>query len=243
MYISNSFQALNQLGQSNCQQSQANNNRTNEEQNLPHHYESIHAFNPIYDLPNEPRRVDESEQSPRLSSDSRLTTDSGIQGSIHSCDQLMARPSRSDVTPQLSTHRPLGHANSEEIRLSPLHDEPSQLANFQTPMKRKQPSFDEIRYLSGVEIIDNQNQLRSPYYTSEHISHSQPLEMLDYPDHKYAFSEQRASYSQTDLSQSHPNASHLQHSKQVPEPYTEPISFRSSLHSILKQSSQLDTMV
>lgn len=234
MYISNSFQAhLNQLGRTDCQQPQASDE---EAQNVPHHYESIHAFNPLHKPPNGPHRVD---QSPRLSSDSRVTTDSGIQSSIHSCDRLTAQASRSDFAPsQVPTHRPLGHTNSEEIRLSPLHDNSLQLSSSQTPMKHKRPSFDEVRYLSGVEMIDNEKQPRSSYYTSGHLSHSQPL---DYPIHQYVFSEERGSYSQSsELSQSYP---HLQHPKQAPEPYVEPVSLRGSLHSILGQNSQLDTMV
>ena len=188
--------------------------------------------------------VEQPDQSPRLSSESHLTTDSGIQSSVHSCDRLTGQTSRSDFAPsQVSTHRPLCHANSEEIRLTPINDDDSEFSNCQRPMKRRQPSFDEVRYLSGVKMIDDEKQPRLSYYTGEHISHSQPLEMMDYPNHKYVFSEQRGSCSQSQLSQSYPSASHLQQSKQTPEPYVEPVSLRSSLHSILGQSSQLDTMV
>lgn len=189
-------------------------------------------------------RVEQPDQSPRLSSESHLTTDSGIQSSVHSCDRFTGQTSRSDFAPsQVSTHRPLCHANSEEIRLTPIHDDDSEFSNCQRPMKRRQPSFDEVRYLSGVKMIDDEKQPRLSYCTGEHISHSQPLEMMDYPNHKYVFSEQRGSCSQSQLSQSYPSASHLQQSKQAPEPYVEPVSLRSSLHSILGQSSQLDTMV
>ena len=188
--------------------------------------------------------VEQPDQSPRLSSESHLTTDSGIQSSVHSCDRLTGQTSRSDFAPsQVSTHRPLCHANSEEIRLTPINDDDSEFSNCQRPMKRRQPSFDEVRYLSGVKMIDDEKQPRLSYCTGEHISHSQPLEMMDYPNHKYVFSEQRGSCSQSQLSQSYPSASHLQQSKQTPEPYVEPVSLRSSLHSILGQSSQLDTMV
>ena len=189
-------------------------------------------------------RVEQPDQSPRLSSESHLTTDSGIQSSVHSCDRLTGQTSRSDFAPsQVSTHRPLCHANSEEIRLTPIHDDDPEFSNCQRPMKRRQPSFDEVRYLSGVKMIDDEKQPRLSYCTGEHISHSQPLEMMDYPNHKYVFSEQRGSCSQSQLSQLYPSASHLQQSKQTPEPYVEPVSLRSSLHSILGQSSQLDTMV
>ena len=244
MYISNSFQAqLDQLGQSDSQQPPVGNNKTEEG---PHVYESIHAVNPMFKNSSKPNSVEQGEQSPRLSSDSRVTTDSGIQGSVHSCDRLTAQTSRSDFAPsQVSTHRPLCHANSEEIRLTPIHDDnDSQFSNHRGQMKHRQPSFDEVRYLSGVKMIDDKNQPRLSYYAGEHLSHSQPLEMMDYPNHRYEFLEHRGSCSQSSqLSQSHPSASHLQQSRQAPEPYVEPVSLRSSLHSILGQSSQLDTMV
>lgn len=193
-----------------------------------------------------PNKVEQGEQSPRLSSDSHVTTDSGIQSSVHSCDRLTGQTSRSDFAPsQVSTHRPLCHANSEEIRLTPIHDDDdSQFSNHRGHIKRRQPSFDEVRYLSGVKMINDEKQPRLSYYTGEHISHSQPLEMTDYRDYRYVFSEQQGSHSQSSqLSQSYPSACHLQQSKQAPEPYVEPVSLRSSLHSILGQSSQLDTMV
>ena len=112
-------------------------------------------------------------------------------------------------------------------------------------MQYRRPSFDELRYMSGIKMTDDE---RPPSYHTEeqHISHSQPLEMIDSPNHNYIFSEQRSSYSQSELSQSYPSVSLLQQQqqfKQPPEPYVEPVSFRSSLHSILGQSSQLDTMV
>ena len=185
----------------------------------------------------------QAEQSPRLSSESHATTDSGIHSRTHSCDRLTAQPSQSDVvSSNASTHPSLAYSRYEDSSLAPIHDE-------QTHIPHRKPSFDELRYMSGVKMIDNDRSPRLSYNTEElHISHSQPLEMIDSPNHNYVFSEQRNSYSQSsELSQSYPSVSHLQEQhqqyKQPPEPYVEPVSFRSSLHSILGQSSQLDTMV
>ena len=243
LYISNSFQAqLNQLGTITDARATEHNDGTGE--NAPHHYESINDF------PNKSARVQQAEQSPRLSSESHGTADSGIHSRTHSCDRLTAQPSQSDVvsshasSSHASAHPTLAYSRSEEITLSPLHDEPSH--STQTPMQYRQPSFDELRYMSGVQVMDNEKQPRLSYYTGEQpLSHSQPLEMIDYPNHKYVFSEQRSCHSQsTELSQSYPSAVHLQQQfKPPPEPYVEPVSFRSSLHSILGQNSQLDTMV
>ena len=181
------------------------------------------------------------DQSPRLSSESHGTTDSGIHSRTHSCDRLTAQPSQSDVvSSHASAHPSLAYSRCEEISVSPLHDESP---HAQTRMQYRQPSFDELRYMSGVKMTDNE---KSPRLLSHHTEgHSQPLEMIDSPSHKYFFSEQRSSHSQSSkLSQSYPSVSHLQQQfKQPPEPYVEPVSFRSSLHSILGQSSQLDTMV
>lgn len=239
LYISNSFQAhLNQLGQSTItdRQIQANNYSATDE--LPHHYDEIKNF------PNRSHGPAQAEQSPRLSSESRVTTDSGIHSRTHSCDRLTAQPSQSDVaSSHASTHPSL--ARCEDSSLAPVHEKQAQ-----TPIQHRQPSFDELRYMSGVKMIDNERSPKLWYNTEEqHISHSQPLEMIDSPNHNYVFSEQRSSYSQSsELSQSYPSVSHLQEDhqqqyKQPPEPYIEPVSFRSSLHSILGQSSQLDTMV
>jgi len=249
VYISNSFQAhLNHLGQSTItstnQQLQANKSsgRTDEvediDQPVVHFYETIHATNPMYDFPNHPRNVVPAQPSPRLSSESRVTTDSGIHSRAHSCDKL-AQASGSDSTPS-RVHKPLELSKSQEISLSPLHDE----SFSNSHVKHRQPSFDEIHYLSGVQMFDNAKQLRLSSCKEERNSHSRSLEMLDYPTHNYVFSEQRDSYSHSsELSQSYPSTSHLQQSKQNPEPYVEPISFHSSLHSILGQNSQLNTMV
>ena len=177
------------------------------------------------------------EQSPRLSSESHGTTDSGIHSRTHSCDRLTAQPSQPDVVSSPRSGQPLLTYSKCEDKV--LYDEPLHTA---APLQCRKPSFDELHYMTGVEIID-EKQPRLSYYTREqNMSHSQPLEMLDQPNHKYVFTEQQSCYSRSsELSQSYP---HLQqHLKQPPEPYVEPVSLRGSLHSILGQSSQLDTMV
>ena len=240
VYISNSFQAqLNQIGQPN--------GGANEPPPV-HFYESIHAFNPMYDLPNNPRRiVPPVEHSPRMSSESHVTCDSGIQSSVHSNERLAQASASNAASSQMPAHRPPAYSKSQEITLSALNDdddddddESSVFSNSR--IKHRQPSFDEVHYLSGVKMCNDKPRLL--YNREEPISRSQPLDTLDYPNHKYVFSDRQASHSQSsELSQSSLSVSHLQQPKQNPEPYVEPIRLRSSLHSILGQSSQLDTMV
>ena len=204
-----------------------------------------------YDLPNNPRRFIQVQRSPRLSSESRITTDSGIQSRAHSCDRLMAGVSDVASPPLQSPHRPLGHSRSAEIDLSQSHEGSMVFVEPQVPMKKRQPSFDEMHYLSNVEYFDDRDSNPPPYYGEDRCSHSQPLETLEYinpqpptpVNHNYVFTDQDTSSQSFSLSQSFPSASHFPQSKTQPEPYVTPVSLRSSLHSILAQNSQLDTMV
>jgi len=266
VYVSNSFQGhLNSLGQSTI--TGANVQATNPgfvpnsvansiiEEQIDTPVEHQNGSAPVenqYDLPNNPRRFIQVQRSPRLSSESRVTTDSGIQSRAHSCDRLMAGVSDMISPPLRSPHRPLGNSRSAEIDLSQSHEGSMVFVEEpQIPMRNRQPSFDEMHYLSNVEYFNN-NSNPPPYYAENRCSHSQPLETLEHTspqlppsvNHNYVFTDQDASSPQPfGLSQSFPSASHFPQSKTQPQPYVEPVSLRSSLHSILAQNSQLDTMV
>ncbi|XP_065905006.1 hemicentin-2-like isoform X2 [Dysidea avara] len=267
VYVSNSFQGhLNSLGQSSI--TGANIHATNpgfvansvansiaEELSIDTPVEQQNGSAQVenqYDLPNNPRRFVQVQRSPRLSSESRVTTDSGIQSRAHSCDRLVAGVGDVVSPPLQSPHRPLGHSRSAEIDLSQSREGSMVFVEPQVPMKKRQPSFDEMHYLSNVEYFDdNRNSNPPPYYAGDHCSHSQPLETLEYINpqptppvrHNYVFTDQDTCSQPFGLSQSFPSASLFPQSKTQPEPYVEPVSLRSSLHSILAQNSQLDTMV
>lgn len=261
MYVSNSFQGqLNSLGQGTITEPTVHVHNPGfaassiaEEQSIDTPVEQQNGQAPVenhYDLPNNPRRFVQVQRSPRLSSESRVTTDSGIQSRAHSCDRLMAAVGDVASPPLRSPHRLLGHSRSAEIDLSQSREGSAVFVESpRIPMKHRQPSFDEMHYLANVEYYDDESkECRPPPYYTE--SHSQPLETLEYISpqpsqirHNYVFTDQDTSSQSYGLSQSFPSASHFQQSKTHPEPYVEPVSLRSSLHSILTQNSQLDTMV